>query len=67
MNSTFAGLPGHRAMETAHSGLLEIHPTDAQARGIVDGDAVEVFNERGKIPLRAKGLQLSLPEWPLPV
>ncbi len=54
MNSTFAALPGHRAMEAAHSGLLEMHPLDAAARGIVDGDAVEVFNERGKIPLRAK-------------
>ena len=54
MNSTFAGLPYHQAMEEAHSGVLEMHPEDAQARGIVDGDAVEVFNERGKIPLRAK-------------
>ena len=54
MNSTFAGLPTHQAMEAAHSGLLEMHPDDAEARGIVDGDAVEVFNDRGKIPLRAK-------------
>jgi anaerobic selenocysteine-containing dehydrogenase len=54
MNSTFAGLSAHQAMETAHSGVLEMHPADAQARGIADGDAVEVFNERGKIPLRAK-------------
>ncbi|MGC1869637.1 MAG: molybdopterin-dependent oxidoreductase [Acidobacteriaceae bacterium] len=54
MNSTFAGLPAHQAMEAAHFGVLEMHPEDAQARGIVDGDDVEVFNERGKIPLRAK-------------
>ena len=54
MNSTFAGLPSHRAIEAAHLGVLEMHPEDAAARGIVDGDAVEVFNERGKIPLRAK-------------
>ncbi|MHB1794434.1 MAG: molybdopterin-containing oxidoreductase family protein [Acidobacteriaceae bacterium] len=54
MNSTFAGLPGHRAMEASHSGVLEMHPADALARGIADGDAVEVFNERGNIPLRAK-------------
>ncbi len=54
LNSTFAGLPGHRAMEAAHSGQLEMHPADAEARGIADGDAVEVFNDRGKIPLRAK-------------
>jgi len=54
MNSTFAALPSHQAMEAAHFGVLEMHPLDAAARGIADGDAVEVFNERGKIPLRAK-------------
>ncbi|MHB1936959.1 MAG: molybdopterin-containing oxidoreductase family protein [Acidobacteriaceae bacterium] len=54
MNSTFAGLQSHRAMEAAHCGVLEMHPADALARGIADGDAVEVFNDRGKIPLRAK-------------
>jgi anaerobic selenocysteine-containing dehydrogenase len=54
MNSTFAGLPAHQAMETAHSGVLEMHPADAHARGIGDGDAVEVFNDRGIIRLRAK-------------
>jgi len=54
MNSTFGGLPGHRALEAAHSGQLEMHSADAAARGIADGDAVEVFNERGKILLRAK-------------
>jgi anaerobic selenocysteine-containing dehydrogenase len=54
MNSTFAGLPSHQAMEAAHSGVLEIHRKDAEARGISDGDEVEVFNERGKILLRAK-------------
>ena len=54
MNSTFAGLPFHQAMEATHSGVLEMHPDDAEARGIADGDAVEVFNDRGKIPLRAK-------------
>jgi molybdopterin guanine dinucleotide-containing S/N-oxide reductase-like protein len=54
MNSTFAALPGHRAMEAAHRGVLEMHSDDARARGIVDGDEVEVFNDRGKISLRAK-------------
>ena len=54
MNSTFASLPAHQAMEASHSGLLEMHPSDAQARGIADGDRVEVFNQRGKISLRAK-------------
>lgn len=54
MNSTFANLPGHRALETGHSGTLEMHATDAEARGICDGDAVEVFNARGKILLQAQ-------------
>lgn len=54
MNSTFAGLPGHRAMEAAHRGLLEMHPEDARARQIADGDDVEVFNDRGAIRLRAR-------------
>jgi anaerobic selenocysteine-containing dehydrogenase len=54
MNSTFAGQPGHRAMEAKHAGTLELHADDACARGIVDGDRVEVFNDRGKILLRAK-------------
>ncbi len=54
MNSTFAGLPGHRKLESAIAGLLEMHSCDAAARGILNGDAVEVFNDRGKIMLRAK-------------
>jgi len=54
MNSTFAGLPGHRAMEAARMGWLEMHEDDAMARGIVEGDEVEVFNDRGKIRLCAK-------------
>ena len=40
MNSTFANLPGHRKMEARTSQKLEIHPQDAQSRGIADGDPV---------------------------
>jgi len=54
MNSTFASQAGHRAMEAKHSGRLEMHPADAQARNIADGDPVEIFNDRGKILLLAK-------------
>src|SRR5207244_2575541 len=53
MNSTFANLPGHQALEAKHAGTLEMHPTDAAARSIAPGDEVEVFNDRGSIHLRA--------------
>ena len=54
MNSTFANHPVHQRMESATAGVLEMHPEDAQARGVAAGDAVEVFNARGRIVLRAK-------------
>ena len=55
MNSTFANVPQHRAMEQGRIGLgmLEIHPDDAKERGIREGDPVEVANERGSIRLQA--------------
>jgi len=53
MNSTFANLPGHQRMESAHANLLEMHADDASARGIAEGDLVEVFNDRGSLHLTA--------------
>jgi len=53
MNSTFANLPGHRLMERKTMGLLEMHPTDAAARGVAGGDSVSVWNARGRITLTA--------------
>jgi anaerobic selenocysteine-containing dehydrogenase len=53
MNSTFANIPVHQEMERRTDGVLEMHPEDAAARGIVTGDKVEVFNQRGRIALRA--------------
>jgi molybdopterin guanine dinucleotide-containing S/N-oxide reductase-like protein len=53
MNSTFANLRGHRAMESRITQKLEMHPVDAQARGIANGDAVRIFNDRGSIQLTA--------------
>jgi anaerobic selenocysteine-containing dehydrogenase len=53
VNSTFANLPGHRKMEARTSQRLEIHPADAEARGLADGDRVRVFNNRGAIELTA--------------
>ena len=52
LNSTFSNLPSVQEME--EPGLLEICATDAEVRGIGDGDRVRVFNERGDILLRAR-------------
>ncbi len=53
MNSTFANLDGHRAMEKKKRQRLEIHPKDAEMRGIAEGEAVRVFNGRGSLRLTA--------------
>jgi len=60
MNSTFANLPGHRKMENGNNQRLEMHPDDAQARGVAEGDCVRIFNDRGAIELTAK-LNANLP------
>ena len=54
MNSTFANIPRHQRMEAKHAGALEMNWTDAEARGVVEGDRVEVFNGRGSIRLQAQ-------------
>ncbi len=53
LNSSFANLPSVRAMEP-WMGKLEMHPADAEARGIRDGDRVRAFNSRGEIVLQAR-------------
>jgi molybdopterin guanine dinucleotide-containing S/N-oxide reductase-like protein len=52
LNTTFCNLPSHQKME--ESFLLEISEEDAAARGIKEGDAVRVFNNRGEITLKAR-------------
>jgi anaerobic selenocysteine-containing dehydrogenase len=52
LNSSYAALPHHRRAE--REPLLEIHPRDAAARGIEDGDVVRAFNERGAVDLHAR-------------
>lgn len=52
LNSTFANIPSLQELERRHE--LEISHADAQARGILDGDRVRVFNQRGEIYLRAR-------------
>ena len=45
LNSSFANLPRFREKDRPPE--VELHPQDAASRGIVDGDAVRVFNDRG--------------------
>ena len=52
MNSTF----GNRPDTDANTAVLTIHPEEAKPRGIATGDAVLVFNDRGKCVLRAEVL-----------
>jgi len=40
-------------MEARTSQKLEMHPLDAQPRGIGDGDAVRLYNDRGELKLTA--------------
>jgi molybdopterin guanine dinucleotide-containing S/N-oxide reductase-like protein len=53
LNSTFANVPSVREMEP-RIGDLEMHSTDASARGVRDGDRIRAFNARGEIVLRAR-------------
>lgn len=50
MNSTFGNRPGTDVQTAA----LKIHPDDAAPRHITSGDAVLVFNDRGRCVLRAE-------------
>jgi anaerobic selenocysteine-containing dehydrogenase len=52
LNSSFANLKRFRDLEGEP--VLEMHSADAAARGIRDGDAVRVFNDRGAYELRAR-------------
>jgi anaerobic selenocysteine-containing dehydrogenase len=52
LNSSFANMARFREFEREPH--LDMHPGDASARGIRDGDAVRVFNDRGEYRLRAR-------------
>jgi anaerobic selenocysteine-containing dehydrogenase len=52
LNSSFANLARFREFEREPH--LDMHPRDAAARGIADGDMVRVFNDRGSYRLRAR-------------
>jgi len=52
LNSSFVNLQSLRDIETEP--VLEMHPEDAQARGIQDGDVIRVFNQRGIYQCKAR-------------
>ena len=52
MNSTFGNLPVFLAAEREPT--LDIHPADAAARAISDGDHVRVYNDRGSFMVKAR-------------
>jgi len=52
LNSTFVNVKSLRDVESEPT--LQIHPQDAAARSIRDGDRVRVFNDRGELDLAAR-------------
>jgi anaerobic selenocysteine-containing dehydrogenase len=52
LNSSFVNVRSLRDIEGEP--LLEIHPSDAQARGIASGEVVRVFNDRGEYRCKAQ-------------
>ncbi len=59
INSSYGGLPVLLRAEPEH--CLEIHPDDASARGITDGEPVRTWNERGTVTYRARVTDRVLP------
>ncbi|MGA2189851.1 MAG: molybdopterin oxidoreductase family protein [Steroidobacteraceae bacterium] len=52
LNSSFVNVESLRAAEGEP--WLDVHPDDALPRGVVDGQYVRVFNDRGSMELRAR-------------
>jgi anaerobic selenocysteine-containing dehydrogenase len=68
LNSTFVNVQSLRATEGEPH--LDIHPLDAAARGIADGDMARIFNDRGAFVAKARvtdkarrGLVVGLSVW----
>jgi anaerobic selenocysteine-containing dehydrogenase len=59
LNSTFVNVQSLRDIEAEP--VLEMHPQDAEARGIGDGAVVRVFNERGVYHCKARLNQRARP------
>jgi anaerobic selenocysteine-containing dehydrogenase len=52
LNSSFVNVTSLRASEGEP--WLDMHPADAEARGVLDGGYVRVFNDRGSLRLRLR-------------
>ncbi|MFM0521355.1 molybdopterin oxidoreductase family protein [Caballeronia jiangsuensis] len=52
LNSSFVNIESLRAAEREPH--LDIHPVDAEARGVLDGALVRIFNDRGSMQARAR-------------
>jgi anaerobic selenocysteine-containing dehydrogenase len=52
LNSSYSHLPKHGPLEGGP--FVELDEADASARGIVDGDTVQVWNDRGALMLTAR-------------
>jgi anaerobic selenocysteine-containing dehydrogenase len=52
LNSCYANDEHHRKLQ--HEPSVVIHPADAAARGLTDGEHVRVFNDRGEFTVLAK-------------
>ena len=52
LNANYGGFPSH--YPGAGGPTLQIHPHDANARGIADGDLIRVWNDRGALTLPAQ-------------
>jgi anaerobic selenocysteine-containing dehydrogenase len=68
LNSTFVNVKSLR--QTEGEPHLDIHPADAAQRGIVDGNQVRIYNERGSFMAKARvtdkarqGLVVGLSVW----
>jgi anaerobic selenocysteine-containing dehydrogenase len=68
LNSTFVNIESLRSTEGEPH--LDIHPSDAHTRNIVDGNQVRIFNDRGSMQARARvtdkareGLVVGLSIW----
>lgn len=68
LNSTFVNVASLRATEGQPH--LDLHPEDAAARGILNGDMVRIFNDRGSFVAKARvtpkarpGLVVGLSVW----